>query len=452
MSWLSDLARNCVAGARLAALLPVRTGDFRISVDQVVALALLDLVCAFAGSWATAEAPRAFYSVAFESWAFELALVIGFAYLVTRFAAPGALLGLCVILMSPTLLQELVFNGVDGVLVAVGEIDDRTALAVNAVLWGWLGIAVYRSLRLAVPFGAARSGLSTAALLAALWWLAGAIPATPFWETEYEPVAQLATDVDAETLLFEQSSRVDAALTALRPERPGVADLYFVGFAGDATQDVFMREVEYVRDLFDRRFDTAGRSIALINNPARRDSTPVASATNLAAVLEGVGRRMNPEQDVLFLFLTGHGTDRPELDVAYPPLPLRSIDPEWLEEALDRSEIRWRIIVVSACYSGGFLETLEDDTSLVVTASAPDRESFGCSHEAEFTYFGRALFKEELAEGSAMLAAVEGAARRVSEWEAAEGREPSQPQYSLGGSMTAKLAEVEARADAGSGR
>ena len=63
---------------------------------------------------------------------------------------------------------------------------------------------------------------------------------------------------------------------------------------------------------------------------------------------------------------------------------------------LDDAGIRNRVIVVSSCYSGTFVDALRDDDTLVMTASAKDRNSFGCSNEADFTYFGKAYFDEAL--------------------------------------------------------
>ena len=35
-------------------------------------------------------------------------------------------------------------------------------------------------------------------------------------------------------------------------------------------------------------------------------------------------------------------------------------------------------------------------TTIVVAAAGPDKKSFGCSHEAEWTHFGKAFFDEAL--------------------------------------------------------
>src|SRR5688572_19929634 len=78
---------------------------------------------------------------------------------------------------------------------------------------------------------------------------------------------------------------LQAQLRALQPQRPGVTDLYVVGFAGDASEDVFRNETLYLRELFAQRFDAAGRIVTLINhadNLGAHAYAPQASYDNLA--------------------------------------------------------------------------------------------------------------------------------------------------------------------------
>ena len=56
--------------------------------------------------------------------------------------------------------------------------------------------------------------------------------------------------------------------------------------------------------------------------------------------------------------LTSHGSEDHEFYINQPPLPLDPLTPQRLRVALDASGIRWRVIVVSACYSGGYIEAL----------------------------------------------------------------------------------------------
>src|SRR5216117_2970700 len=89
------------------------------------------------------------------------------------------------------------------------------------------------------------------------------------------------------------------------------------------------------RDLFDDRFDTDGRSIVLINN--------------LRAMLSAIGDMIDPDQDVVMVYLTSHGGRDHRLAVEFPPLQLEALAPVTLKEMLDSAGIKWRIIVVSAC-------------------------------------------------------------------------------------------------------
>ena len=71
------------------------------------------------------------------------------------------------------------------------------------------------------------------------------------------------------------------------------------------------------------------------------------------------------------------------------------------------------VIVISACYSGGFIDALKDERTLVMTAARADRTSFGCSDDSDFTYFGRALFAEALLQTYPNLKAVAATLRAV---------------------------------------
>ena len=158
--------------------------------------------------------------------------------------------------------------------------------------------------------------------------------------------APRAASAPAQAVFERQSTLLATALGTLRPaaHRP---NLYFVGFAGYGSQGVFKREVLAVRDLFDQRFGTKGRSVALINHPSTVTRTPLATEANLGTVLGHVGRVMDRDRDTLFLFLTSHG-DKGLLAVELPGFKLAPLTPAALRSLLDRSRIRNRVIVISA--------------------------------------------------------------------------------------------------------
>jgi hypothetical protein len=171
---------------------------------------------------------------------------------------------------------------------------------------------------------------------------------------------------------------------------------------------------------------------------------PFATVSNLRATLSEIGDIIDPDQDVVMLYLSSHGSRDHQLSVDFPPLRLDQLTPDALKEMLDSAGIKWRIIVVSACYSGGFIDPLKDDYTLIMTASAADRTSFGCGSESDATYFGDALFGHALRLEDSFIKAFEQAKVRIAEREQAEKRRPSEPQLFVGKAMAAKLPRFEA--------
>ena len=78
-----------------------------------------------------------------------------------------------------------------------------------------------------------------------------------------------------------------------------------------------------------------------------------------------------------------------------------------------------------------------------MTASASDRQSFGCSNTRDFTYFGEAVFKDALNHERAFIPAFQSAITEIKQREANEKLEPSLPQLFIGARIGAKLAALE---------
>ncbi|MFN3586893.1 MAG: C13 family peptidase [Moraxellaceae bacterium] len=246
-----------------------------------------------------------------------------------------------------------------------------------------------------------------------------------------------------EAAFYAQPSLLEQSLAALLPERPERIDWYFLGVGGASYQDVFRSEAEGVRTLFDTRFGTQGRSVLLVNNDDTLYSQPIATRTSIARALAAIGQRMDKANDVLFLFITSHGSEAHEIELSHWPLDLKGITPAWLRQVLDASGIRRRVIVLSACYSGGFDEALLTPDTLLITAAGADKPSFGCTDDADYTYFGRAFIDEALRRDYSFRAAFEQAVKAIHERERGQGFDPSEPQWRLGDRMAADLPLLE---------
>jgi len=246
--------------------------------------------------------------------------------------------------------------------------------------------------------------------------------------------------VDEESVYFRQADLLAQKLSGLAQNRPQEAELYFVGFAGNGDEPVFASEVSYVRRVIQREYlADASYAVQLASSFDSLASEPLANVYNLERVLHAVAGKMDVSDDVLMLFLTSHGSKNGSIDVSLTPLNLRALDAESLRDVLDSAGIQWRIIVVSACYSGSFIEALKNDNTIIVTAASAERTSFGCSSDRDLTYFGEALFRDALASEPDFLMAVESARKIVTAREIEEKLEPSEPQLIVGAGMLRKL-------------
>ncbi len=239
----------------------------------------------------------------------------------------------------------------------------------------------------------------------------------------------LLTGCANQALLDAQPTMVSQQNEQLAPQSPDKVDMYFVGFAANSHQDVFMKEVTYVQKLFDQNFATQGRSLLLVNNKQTQDSYPMATSTNLSASLNDIGQQMDTDNDILFLFMTGHGEYRYGLNASFGPNHNETISPRELKSILDESQIKWRVIVVSACFSGSFVNELADLNTLIITASDPYHPSFGCTNTAEFTFFGEAFFKNNLTKTHSFFQAFLDAKQEVTLRENRLGYLNSNPMY-----------------------
>lgn len=441
-SGLSRLGGNLRQGLRMLFLLRVEADRLAVSWSQIVALSVLSLAVPLftdlwrigpQGSFAPDGLPGALFTVPvtlFAAWAFA-ALAGQTQRTMTLWLAFSAVLPLS------DLVYVLAWFAVDSGHIpglpreAAGQLHDV------CTVWFALAAVLGASRLLALSAGRTFAAAMAAGLLVTL-------PLTSVWRNRSlwlpaydEQEAGEASREDrfplaSEDAFYLQPQLLEQQLAALEGGRPGTIDLYFVGAAGYAGQDVFMKEVRAVARLFAERFDTQGRSVTLINNPATVAEVPIASTTSLRRAFGRVAEIMDRDEDILFLFLTSHGSQDHRFSLDFWPLRFNALDPQRLRELLDESGIARRVIVVSACYSGGFIDALRDDNTLVIAASAPDRNSFGCSNEAEFTYFGKAYFDEALRRTRSFIDAFEIARPLIAQREQEQDFKSSDPRISIG--------------------
>ncbi|MBV6824095.1 C13 family peptidase [Pseudomonas sp. PD9R] len=225
--------------------------------------------------------------------------------------------------------------------------------------------------------------------------------------------------------LLAQGRLLEDALSNVPASTPAV-ELYTLTLGGDGKQSVFLRESDYVANMLTSRFGAFGQ-IRLVNHRDHLADRPMATRENLRRAALTLAERSGPE-DLIFIYLTSHGTSEHELVLDQPRMELADLPADELAAVLAPLKNRDKIIVISSCYSGGFIPALKDERTLIMTASRADRVSFGCSEEANFTYFGDALFAQALNQTDDLEQAFKLAKATVAERELADGFEASEPQ------------------------
>ena len=278
--------------------------------------------------------------------------------------------------------------------------------------------------------------------------------------------AESDTDADADTgpdvpmlklsqETFEAQQRLLATqLDAIQPQRPGVVDMYAITFAPYADVDVFMRESAVVADVMQSRFDTRGRTLQLVNNLATTDRLPWATPLNLKRAIDRMAQRMDRDEDILFIHLTSHGGADGHLAAEFFPLTEDELTPQLLRRWLDDAGIRNRVISISACFSGSWITRLADDDTLVMTAADADHTSFGCGSKSTLTFFGQAMYDEQLRHTWSFEQAHAASRKLIDQRERAAGKTDgySNPQISVGPRIRERLKALEARLAASAAR
>lgn len=244
--------------------------------------------------------------------------------------------------------------------------------------------------------------------------------------------------------MLAEHRRLDRALASLQPQRKGVVDAYVISIALDS-DPVFGREAREAGKVLARRFDATGRTIVLGGtNGSGPSELPNGSLDNLEVALARVAEVMDPKEDVLVLYTTSHGAP---IGIVYHDgdAGFGVLSPTRLATLLGQLGIRNRVLILSACFSGIFVPTLQSDSTALFTAASSDRTSFGCAADNDWTFFGDAMINHALRKPQSLVSAGLEAGGLIMQWEAQGRVTPSNPQVSYGSKVDAWLAPLEAR-------
>jgi hypothetical protein len=235
------------------------------------------------------------------------------------------------------------------------------------------------------------------------------------------------------------------ALESLQPQRPGQLDTYLIT-ASLWSDPVFEREAMQAEAILREHFHADGRSILLSAGGQGERNYPAATPNTIAAAVGQVGATIDPNEDLVVIFLTSHGASNGAMVIREAQRVESALRPTNLRDMLAAAGIRNRMVIISACFSGTFIAPLMDPNTIVITASAPDRSSFGCQPQRDWTFFGDAYFNNALRGGGGAIAAFDQAKTLIERWEREQNLSPpSNPQRFVGPNAAALVRRAEQR-------
>jgi hypothetical protein len=209
--------------------------------------------------------------------------------------------------------------------------------------------------------------------------------------------------------------------------------------------DVFRKEAAGGAAVLSRHYGRGGQVVIRANTRSAAEAT----IGSLRSTLLSVSGNMDRDRDVLFVFLTSHGS---QAGVAVTSGNNNAtLSPARLKSMLRETGARNKVVIVSACFSGVFADALADRRTLVLTAADATHPSFGCEPGAEWTWFGEALFVKGIPNATTVRAAfarVRSAVRRKENYFCGakkECNEPSNPQLRGGEDILPLLRPVAQR-------
>jgi hypothetical protein len=249
------------------------------------------------------------------------------------------------------------------------------------------------------------------------------------------------------------------AFARLAPQRPGVTDTYVLSLSLWG-EPVFENEAKEAAAVLAQRFDAGERTLILSAGRGGGPRTyPLAVPNTISAALGKIGATIDPNEDLVVVFLTSHGAPDGAVAMQEANRMGGALRPIHLRSMLSSAGIRNKVVIVSACFSGHFVLPFSDPYTVLMTAAAADKSSFGCQPERDWTYFGDALFNHKMRSGLGLSDAFDASLDLIAVWEAKLTREwdalpaaqkkqqprpePSNPQKHVGEQAAAVLARAE---------
>lgn len=169
--------------------------------------------------------------------------------------------------------------------------------------------------------------------------------------------------------------------------------------------------------------------------------TPGTVEVTASNIVDGLTETAQRGRAGCLLYFTSHGSPTAMVFGDAPPMT-----PDMMANIVRRAcGARPTVVMVSACYSGIFVEGLRAPNRMVLTAASRTRPSFGCGEGERYPWFDGCVL-ETLPNASDFLALAAGARACVARKEQENGIDtPSEPQLFVGSEMQLRLPTLRFR-------
>jgi hypothetical protein len=158
---------------------------------------------------------------------------------------------------------------------------------------------------------------------------------------------------------------------------------------------------------------------------------PVADDKAIAALVRTAVEHARSD-DIVFVHISTHG-NRGSITRQLDGITPKIMTAAQLATYLSPLNERTSIIIVSACYSGSLIPSLQAPRRIIITASRADRSSFGCGPSSRHTYFGEAELRAFAGSGQSLQQIVDDLRETVANKERLTHHTASEPQVWVGG-------------------
>lgn len=204
-------------------------------------------------------------------------------------------------------------------------------------------------------------------------------------------IAGCATAPHSADVGAKNDATLEAQFQQAEQQRAGRTEgqIIFAGFAMNSTSKAFRSDI-FTAEAFVKRVDPKA-IVFKLDNPALGDAPiwPLATPENLVSTLAKVSALARP-QDKVIILMTTHGQVN-SLSLNLSNQLHLSLNSDVMQRLLYGLRNKPTLLILSACYSGSFIEPLASPNRIILTAAAKDRSSFGCNFDSKNTFFVKAL-------------------------------------------------------------